>query len=66
MQRRHRDDSRWAFPLAAPHSDIAPEEALASRLKKAELYVEKRGRIGGYQAGRPICTRVRQVRIAGR
>jgi hypothetical protein len=40
MQRRHRDDSRWAFQLAAPHSDIAPEEALASRPKKAELYVE--------------------------
>jgi hypothetical protein len=66
MQRGHRDDSRWAFPLAAPHSDIAPEEALASRPKKAELYVEKRGRIGRYQAGRPICPRVRQARIAGR
>jgi hypothetical protein len=66
MQRRHRDDSRWAFPLAAPHSDIAPEEALASRPKKAELCVEKRDRIGGYRAGRAICPRVRQVRIAGR
>jgi hypothetical protein len=65
MQRRHRDDSRWAFPLAAPHSDIAPEEALTSRPKKAELYVEKRGRIGGYRPA-PICPRVRQVRIAER
>jgi hypothetical protein len=46
MQRRHRDDSRWAFPLAAPHSDIVSEEALASRPKKAELHVEIRGRIG--------------------
>jgi hypothetical protein len=53
MQRRHRDDNRWAFPLAAPHSDIAPKEALAFRPQKAELHVEKRGRIGCLQAGYP-------------
>jgi hypothetical protein len=55
MQRRHRDDNRWAFPLAAPHSDITPKDALAFRPQKAELHVEKRGRIGCYQAGYPVC-----------
>jgi hypothetical protein len=53
MQRRHRDDSRWAFPLAAPHSHIALREALAFRTPKAELHVGKRGRIGCYQASYP-------------
>jgi hypothetical protein len=65
MQRRHRDDSRWAFPLAAPHSDIAPEEALASRSKKAELYVEKEAASAVTRPAAPSA-RVRQVRIAGR
>jgi hypothetical protein len=63
MQRRHRDDSRWAFPLAAPHSDIFSQEALASRPRKAELHVEIRGRIGCCQAGHPVCHRVRGIMI---
>src|SRR5260370_30235747 len=65
MQRRHCDDSRWAFPMAAPHSDIAPKEALAPQPERAELHVEKPGRIGCYKAGRPIRPRVRQVKIGG-
>ena len=65
QRRRHCDDSRWAFPMAAPHSDIAHKEALAPQPERAELHVEKPGRIGCYKAGRPIRPRVRQVKIGG-
>src|SRR5260370_10764277 len=63
MQRRHRDDSRWVFRLAATHSDIALREALAFRTQKAELHVGKRGRIGCYQASYPVCDWVREIVI---
>jgi hypothetical protein len=63
MHRKHCDDSRRAFPLAAPHSDITPREALALQPKKAELHVEKRGRIGCCQADHPVCRWVKRVTI---
>jgi hypothetical protein len=65
MQRRHRDDSQWAFPLARRNFHISPKGSHpTSRPRKAELDAENRGGIDCYYADRPSADRVRRAAIS--